>query len=93
VVPQQHVQAAPLAELHHQPHLPVGGVRADAVHRQDVVVGVQQQQLVQAALVVDGGGVHTVGAVALDGHHDALGEPLHELQLPKGATAPQGPQQ
>jgi hypothetical protein len=73
MVPQQHVQATLLAELHNQPNLAIGGVRADAIHRKDMVVRVQQQQLVQAALVVDGGGVRTIGTVALDGHHGALG--------------------
>ena len=81
------VQAALLAELHHQPHLAVGGVRANAVHGQDVVVGVQQQLVIQPPLIVNSGSVRAGGAVALDGHRQPALQVLREVHVAKGTLA------
>ena len=81
------VQAALLAELHHQSHLAVWGVRANAVHRQDVVVGVQQQLVVQTPLIVNGGSVRAGRAVALDGHRQPALHILRKVHVAKGAVA------
>jgi hypothetical protein len=50
-------------------------------------VGIGKQQLVQPPLVVDGSAVHAVRAVALDGHGQPTGGPVHEGHVPKGAAA------
>jgi hypothetical protein len=87
------VQAPLLAELHHQPHLAVGCIRADAVHGQDVVMGVVLELLVQASLIVNRGLVRTVCAVEL--HGDGHTPPQHVVHVPKcpgaqGAFASRG---
>ena len=46
-----------------------------------------RQQLVQPPLIVDGRTIHTVRAVALDGHGQPTGGPVHEGHVPKGAAA------
>jgi hypothetical protein len=81
------VQAALLAVLHHQSHLAVGGVRANTVHRQDVVVRVVFQLLVELALVVNSGRVPVVRTVALDGHRQPALHVLREVNVAKGALA------
>jgi hypothetical protein len=84
---QEVVQAALLAELHHQSHLAVGGVRANAVHGQDVVVGVVLQLLVELALIVNSGHISAGGTVALDGHRQPTLLVLRKVHVAKGTLA------
>jgi hypothetical protein len=81
------VQAALLAQFHHQSHLAVGRISADAIHGKDVFVGVQQQLVVQAPFVVDGGSIRTTGTVALDGHRQSALCVLREIHIAKGTLA------
>ena len=50
-------------------------------------MGVLLQHLVQPPLHVDGSAVHAVRAVALDGHGQPTGGPVHEGHVPKGTLA------
>ncbi len=81
------VQAALLAVLHHQSHFAVGGVHTDTVHGENVFVGVQQQLVIQAPLIVNGGSVRAGRAVALDGHRQPALQVLREVHVAKGALA------
>ena len=84
-IAQVFVEAATTTVLQHQANIAVVGVGDDAMHIEDVLVGVPPQYFQQPLLVRDGGHVGAGQAVGLDSYLQFPVAPPGELHLPKRA--------